>query len=150
VARPETGAIDRALLEVLQADAELAALMPGGVWFGLAAKNLTQFVLITLQDGTDDGVFEHRGLESLVYAVQAIGLSRDVSLATMRDAAARIDALLDDTAAPLATPVDYASIDCAREKPLATSVVDEVNKELHWHHFGAFYRVTAAWPDVVS
>lgn len=143
---PDSGAIDRTLLAVLKADSELAALMPGGVWFGIAAPGLTRFVLVTVDRSIDDGVFGHRGTEELRYVVQAVGLSRDASLDTMKDAAVRIDTVLDG-GTPLTPPTDYASIDCVRDERLADSVVDEVDKSLHWHHFGGYYVVTCAWPD---
>ena len=148
MARPQTGAIDRVVIAALQADAELVALMPEGVYFGIAAPGLTRFVLVTLQTGADDGVYGHRAQEEITYAVQAIGLSRDTTLGTMRSAAARIDAVLEGV--PLATPVDYGSIDCVREEPIADTVIDELDKSLRWHHFGGMYRVTAYWPDVVT
>lgn len=147
MARPDSGAIDRSVIGVLQGDATLAGLMPGGVWFNLAAPNLTRFVLVTVDQSTDEDVFGHRGIEDLRYVVQAVGLSRDVDVATMKQAAARIDALLADETAPLPTPTDFASIDCAREERLVESVIDEVDKSIHWHHYGGYYRVTAAWPD---
>ena len=150
MARPDSGDIDRVVLDTLKADAALTALMPGGVYFNLAPPNLTRgFVLVTIDRSSDEGVFQHRGLEELRYVVQAVGLSRDVALGPMKDAAARIDTLLEgDT--PLATPADYVSVDCVRDERLAESVVDELDKSLHWHHFGGYYRVTAAWPDVVN
>lgn len=145
--RPDSGAIDRTILDVLKGDYTLTDLMPGGVWFGLAAPGLTRFVLVTVDRSTDDGVFGHRGAEELRYVVQAVGLSRDASIGDMKAAAARIDALLDDPGAPLPVPTDFASIDCVRDERLADSVVDEIDRSLHWHHFGGYYTVTAAWPD---
>lgn len=147
MARPDTGAVDRVVLDVLKGDAALIAACPGGVWFGIAAPGLTRFVLVAFDRATDLGVFGHRAIEELRYCVQAVGLSRDVSIGTMKDAAARIDALLDDTAAPLPVPTNYASIDSVRDERLAESVVDEVDKSLHWHHFGGYYTVTCAWPS---
>ena len=130
---------------MLQADPELATLMPGGVWFGIAGPGLTRFVLVGLDEAGDEGIFGQRGFEDSRYVVQAVGLSRDCSLSTAKQAAARIDVLLDG--APLTPPADYGSIDCVREERLAETVVDEIDKSLSWHHYGGYYRVTAYWPD---
>ncbi len=148
MARPDSGAIDRVILGVLQADAELAALMPEGVWFNLAAPGLTRFVLVGIDTAEDEGLFGSRASESFRYVVQAVGLSRQVDLGTMKAAAARIDALLEGD--PLDAPPDYGSIDCVREERLAESPLDELDKSLAWHHFGGYYRVTAYWPDPVA
>ncbi len=146
MARPDSGAIDRAIIGALQADAALLALMPGGVWFGIAAPGLTRFVLVGVDRAEDDGVYGHRGIEHLRYVVQAVGLSRDASIGTMKDAAARIDTVLEGDI-PIATPPEYASVDCVRDERLADTVVDELDKSLHWHHFGGYYMVSAAWPS---
>ena len=146
MARPDSGAIDRVIIAALQADAALAALMPGGVYFGLAAPGLTRFVLVTIDQADDEGTYDARAIESARYVVQAVALSREVTVGTMKSAAARIDVVLEgDT--PLATPTDYGSIDCVREERLTDTVFDEVDKSLHWHHYGGYYRVTAYWPD---
>lgn len=149
MARPDSGAIDRVLIAALQADAELTGLMPDGVWFDVAPAGLTRFVVVELADGEDVGLFGQRGIEDRAYRVHAVGLSRVVSLGTMKAAAARIDTILEgDT--PLDTPPDFASIDCVREKPTAESALDEVDKSLVWHYYGGEYRVMTAWPDPVS
>src|SRR5262252_313812 len=132
MARPDSGDIDRVVLDTLKADSALVALMPGGVYFNLAPPNLTRgFVLVTIDRSTDEDLFQHRGLEEVRYVVQGVALSRDVALGPMRDTAARIDTLLNGDP-PLATPTAYASIDCVRDERLAESVVDELDKTLHW------------------
>lgn len=150
MARPDSGAVDRALLAVLQADAVLAGLMPGGVWFGLAAPGLTRFVLVGIEDAVDEDVYgQVRAFESSRYLVQAVGLSRECELGDAKAAAHRIDELLSD--APLATPADYGSIDCAREERFGPlTVADELDKSIAWFHAGGYYRVNAYWPDPVS
>lgn len=145
MARPATSAIDRVLLTVLQNDAQLAALLPDGVYGYLAPPGLKAFGLVTVVDTGDEGLFGQRGIEERRYAVQALGLSRDVSIEQIKAAGDRIDALLEG--APLPTPADYGSIDCVRDGSIDESPLDEVDKTLHWHHFGGFYEVTAYWPD---
>ena len=146
--RPDSGAVDRAVISVLQADPTLAGLMPDGVWFNLATPGLRRCVLVTIDRSKDEDVFQQRGLEEYRYVVQAVGLSRDVSLSTMKQAAAQIDLLLDGQ--PLPIPTDFASIDSNRDERMTETVVDELDKSLHWHHFGGYYVVTAAWPDHVA
>jgi hypothetical protein len=149
MSRPDSGAISTAVVGALQADATLAGLMPEGVWYGLAAPGLTRFVLVTLQDGVDDHVFgQPRAIEERLYAVKAVGLSRDVTIATMKQAAHRIDELLG--LATLDVP-GFVFMDCDREPPmLEDPVPDPVDVSLVWHHYGAHYRVRVAWPDPVA
>jgi hypothetical protein len=150
VARPDSGGIDRAVIGLLQNDAQLAALLPEGVWFNRAAPGLTRFVLVGFQSGEDEAVYgQLRASESRLYSVQGIGLSTAVDVATMKAAAYRIDVLLASDA-PLTPPDDYDAIDAVREEPIAETPEDELDKTLAWHHYGGFYRVTAYWPDLVT
>jgi len=142
--RPDSGAISTAVVGALQADATLKSLMPDGVWYGLAAPGLTKFVLVTLQDGVDEPVFGQRAIEERLYAVKAVGLSRDVTIANMKAAAHRIDELLG--LATLTVP-GFVWMDCEREPPmLEDPVPDPVDASLAWHHYGAHYRVRVSWP----
>ena len=144
--RPDSGQISTALVGALQADATLRGLMPDGVWFGLAAPGLQRFVLVTLQIGTDEGLFGQRALEDRVYIVKAVGLSRVVSIATMKSAAHRIDELLELATLPVA---GFSWVDCVREEPLEDPVPDLLDPSLVWHHYGGQYRIQVAWPDPV-
>jgi len=147
LARPNSGAIDSALLARLQGDATLAGLMPDGVYFNVAAPGRTRFVLVGIFDAIDEGIFRQRGYENTLYFVKAVGLSRATTIGTMKQAAHRIDELLE--LQPL-TIADYSFMDCVREERLADTVPDPVDLSLFWFHFGGHYRVKVAWPDPVT
>ena len=147
MARPNSGAIDSALLAVLQGDAALNALMPDGVYFNVAAPGRTRFVLVGVFDEIDEGIFGQRNIENALYFVKAVGLSRSTTLGTMKQAAHRIDELLE--LQPLAI-ADYSFMDCVREERLADTVPDPADLSLFWFHFGGHYRVRVAWPDPVT
>jgi hypothetical protein len=147
VGRPNSGAVDSALIGALQADTTLAGLMPDGVYFTVAAPGLTRFVLVGIFDSVDDGVFGHRGIESTLYFVKAVGLSRATTIQTMKAAAQRIDELLELAFLPVP---DYSFLDCVREERIAETVRDPVDPSLLWFHFGGHYRVQVAWPDVLA
>ena len=144
--RPNSGAIDQAIIGTLQADATLAALIPDGVYFNLAAPGKKRFGLVGIFEAVDVGIFGQRGWEDTLYFVKAVGLSTVTTLANMKAAAHRIDELLER--APL-TVTDYAFMACVREERLADTVPDPIDASLFWFHFGGHYRVTAAWPDPV-
>lgn len=145
--RPDSGAVDAAIVGVLQADGALKTLMPDGVFFNLAAPGSTRFVLVGVFDEADEWVFGHRATESTLYFVKAVGFSRNARLADMKAAAFRIDALLDG--ATLTVP-GFASVDCVREKREPTDTVpDPLDPSVFWFHFGGHYRVLVAWPDPV-
>jgi len=143
---PDSGAISSAIVAALQADATLAALMPDGVWFGLAAPGLQRFVLVVLMHGTDEELFGQRAIEDRIYVVKAIGLSRVVTVANMKAAAHQIDVVLER--ATLA-PAAFSWMDCVREEPIEDPVPDALDPSLAWHHYGGQYRIQVAWPDPV-
>lgn len=132
----------------LQGDATLAGLMPGGVWLGRAAQNLTRYVLVTYAQGFDDLVVTfgppgtRRAIEINVFAIRACELNAAGSLSTAntKSAAARIDVLLEDQ--PL-TVTGYAGAEVARLRPIEFADVDSVDKSLTWQYRGGEYRIRA-------
>lgn len=131
--------IDAALIAVLQNDATLKTLMPDGVFFGLAGasfatgKNSTRFVLVNVIENLDRAVFGGRGIESVLYLVQAVSLSGD-----SKGAAKRIDELLENN--PL-TVTGYTWMSCAREQRVREMERDDVDASIVWTHRGGMYRV---------
>jgi hypothetical protein len=132
----KSGAIDDALIDLLAADAELKALCPDGVWFGLAPGNCQRFVLVSLILGEDRSLFGGRGFEVVRYTVQAVLLT--TSLADPRQAAFRIDQLLEGV--PIAVP-GYGWMMTQREEHFAYPERDEVNASIVWQHYGGQYRL---------
>lgn len=131
--------IDNAVVAKLASDTTLLALMPDNVWFDEAPQNSKRFVKVTLIGSHDRRGLEERLIEEVIYAVIAVGLS---SLnPNMKAAAARIDALLDDTT--LTVP-GYSTMAIHRfedDPRIRTTEVDEVDSSIRWYHRGGHYRV---------
>jgi hypothetical protein len=131
--------IDAAVIALLQADATLRAAMPDGVFFGLAGasfatgNNSTRFVLVSIIENIDRAVFGGRGLESVLYLVQAVSLSGD-----SKGAARRIDELLEHQ--PL-TVAGYTWMSCDREQRVREMERDDVDPSIVWTHRGGMYRI---------
>jgi hypothetical protein len=90
----DPNAVDRALIGKLAGDAELTALLPGGVFWDLAPLGTTAFVLVSLMQSR--GLPELDGADTFrdfVYLVKAVALGS--SSAPTAAADARIQALLD-------------------------------------------------------
>jgi hypothetical protein len=133
---PDSSAIDAELVRVLSADTPLTALCPDGIYFDMAPAGMQRFVLISLTAGDDEPVFEGRAWEDMLYLVKAVMLST-VANANVRDAAARIDVVLETV--PM-TPVGYTSMIVRRERRFRTTEVDERDPTIQWFHRGGWYR----------
>jgi hypothetical protein len=141
----DASAVDTALIAWLAADATLAALLPGGVHFGLAPQGVTAFALVTVDETADVAVFAaspaaRRAIEVITYAVQAVLPTSALGPATQ--AAARIDALLEDQ--PLTIP-GYSWLSTVRvERLRPAGEPDAVDKNIRWQHAGGRYRIQVA------
>jgi hypothetical protein len=145
---PDSSAIDRAVIGYLGADATLAGLMPGGVWYQVAPPNSQQFVIVSLVESVEQIMFGGRAWESALYLAKAVEFSSPtVPHSNARAAGDRIDALLDPQPpappAPL-TITGYGVMNLQREgrrvydrEPMANDAT------LIWTHCGAMYRVWA-------
>jgi hypothetical protein len=138
----DASAIDAAVITTLAGDAQLAALLPGGVHFGLAPQGTTAFALVTIDETAEVSVFsavpaQRRAIEAVTYAVQAVVATTAMAPAT--DAAARIDALLADQ--PLTVP-GYGWLSTVRvERIRDPGDLDPSEKSVRWQHHGGRYRV---------
>ena len=135
---PDSSAIDTALVTALAADAALHTLMPDGVHFDQAPAGATRFVIVSLIDATDEGMFGGRAFEEAVYLVKAVALS--TTAGNVRAAAARIDALLEDGA--LTIP-GFVLMRLQRDGRVRTTEVDEQNPDIRWEHRGGRYQLQA-------
>lgn len=141
-------AISAAVCARLAGDATLAALMSGGVWLNRAPAGLIRYVLVTFAQGTDDrfATFgapgDRRGIEEDVYAIRACELNQPnvISPTATKNAAARIDALLEDQ--PL-TITGYVCGEIRRLRPIEFADVDSVDKSITWQYRGGEYRIRA-------
>jgi len=134
--------IDAALVAMLGSDSTLLGYMPNGVFFDEAPPGAQRFVIVSLIDEVDEAVFGGRAIEDHLYLVKAVGLS--TTAANLKEAAARIDALLEDQPIGLGSPVSvegYEWMTCHRERRVRYTEVDEGDPSLRWRHRGGEYRV---------
>lgn len=141
----DSGDIDTAVITALKADAALTALMPDGVYLEIARPGSKRFVVVNLFDSLDDDVFGGRGIESNLYAVQAVALASLSTLADMKAAAKRIDVVLGDATFGVN---GYSLMACYRDEPgrIVRSDADPLDASIVWHHYGANYRVDVTRP----
>lgn len=129
--------IDAALIDVLQQDPALQALLPDGVFIDeMATTSAQRFIMVTVFDHADQGVFGGTGWEDTLYSVQAI--ARSGVLTNMKAAAARIHTVLQDV--PLVVP-GYTWMQTARERRIDLRQRDAFDKSIYWFLRGGFYRV---------
>ena len=133
----DSSAIDQALVAKLLNDPTLMASMSDGVWWDIAKKDATRFVIVSLASGADEPMFGGRAYEGPLYLVQAVALN--TTGADVRAAAARIDELLEG--GTLTIP-GYSLMAIQREDRLRTTEVD-ANSDQRWHHRGGYYAVKA-------
>jgi hypothetical protein len=140
---PDSGEIDNALIDVLNADAELRALAPDGVYFGAAPPGRENFVIVSLVEGLTlaqmGPATERRAAENCQYIVKAVLLNGADGDA--RKAGARIDALLEDQTIPID---GYTCLSIVRTDRIRDSEPDAVEPSTVWKHRGGYYRITAA------
>lgn len=137
---PDSSDVDQALVDLLRADATLAALMPDGVWIDEADAGLEQFVIVSLVIGLDAPIFEGRGSEDLVYLVEARELST-VAVKNSEAAAARIDALLELGTLTIA---GYGFQVMRRIERVRGTEIDAVDSAIRWSRRGGRYQVVVA------
>ena len=138
---PDSALIGNALVTKLGADAALLALCPNGVYFDEAPSNSTRFVIVSLVDEVDDGVFGARAIEDGLYAVEARMLSTVAVLANVSAAAARIDALLEQGSL---TVSGYSVMALFRESMIREVEVDAVDTSIRWYRRGGNYRLVVS------
>lgn len=138
--KPDTSAIDAALVNVLYQDTTLKSLVPDGVYMDEAPPNAQRFVIVALADAVNDWTYDAgRAVEDKVYTVVAKMLS--TAGGDIKGAAARIDALLEDAALTVA---GYADVRVRQDRPIRETDVDTVDPSLRWFHRGGEYRVHAS------
>lgn len=137
---PDSSAIDAALVALLQADAELARLMPDGVYMDLAPPGVTRYVVVSIVIAEDRASFGARAIEDCMYLVKAVQLTT-TSASGIKDAAARIDVLLEDQ--PIVA-AGFAWMTSHREERIRYTELDAVDSTIRWQHRGGRYRVQMA------
>lgn len=133
--------VDNALVAKLGADATLLSLMPNGVYWDEAPPGSTRFVIVSLIIATDTAMFGGRAYEDRRYQVEARGLSTTTPPTDMRNAAARIDELLEGGDL---TIEGYGVMVMQRVESIRLTEVDSVDASLRWFHRGGRYQVMVA------
>lgn len=140
------GDLDSAVVNHLNDDATLRALLPDGVWIDEAPPGAKRFVLITVAPGrdADSAVFggDGRGFEIVTYLVSAVGVTTAISGPDIKAAAARIDALLHGTTLAVASyPPGVTLARTTRARPPLT--VDDEDRSIRWYVRGGEYELFA-------
>lgn len=130
--------VDAAIVETLQGDATLAALLPDGVFIDVAPANKTRFVIVSQVIHEDHyALNDQAAFEQFLYLVKAV--ARDSSAGTpVKAAAVRINELLQFQ--PL-TVTGYDHMLTRREERVRYTEVDSENPETRWQHRGGRYAV---------
>jgi len=141
---PDISEVDDALVTRLLGDSELAALLPDGVYFGLAPNGVRRFCIVSLVQSLRQPTFDG-GIEEILYAVKAVA---QVSGGPdpVKAAAARIDALLDNQSLTV-TGFDFVAMyRDDTEGRIRYTEIDDMDKSIRWQHRGGRYRVQVTLP----
>lgn len=125
--------IRKALVALLEADAELMALAPGGVWFGTADEGTPfPYVLVDKSSGTHKFAFQGNPLDWDMWIVKGVGVVEDAEKIDKRCRKLLTDAEL----LPEGTAVKYL-------RPESDINYPEVVDGERYQHVGANYRITS-------
>lgn len=136
MAMPYSGDVDSALVSKVLGDAQLAALMPDGVYWDVSASGKTRVVIVSLLSPSVTYAFDAGAFEEKLYLVKAVELN--TSAANVKAAAARIDALLNGGTLALTT---YDLMNMELREPIHYAEPDPANKDARWQHYGGVYAV---------
>ena len=137
---PDSSDIDNAIVAVLGSDLQLLALMPDGVYIDHAPPGAQRFVILSIVQATDEPVFGGRAFEDILYMIEPRALS--TTGGNVKDAAARIQALLEDVPLTVAGFVWMTTHRDGRQPERVEQ--DEVDPAIRWLRRGAYYRVQMA------
>ena len=138
----DASAIDEALVDLLASDATLRGLLPDGVFFDVAPPQARKFCVVSIVTQVGVPVFGGCAIEDTTYLVKAVCAVDGGGSSAIRQAAARIDDLLDD--GTLAVPAAYGFMACFRDDTdgrVRALEIDDLDKSIRWYHRGARYRV---------
>lgn len=132
------------VITLLANDAELATMLPDGIYFHAGPPSLNQFGLVLVVDGAFDAIFGGGGIYLLQVIAKAVIRSGDVMPA--EDAAGRIHAVLTG-----ARDVFYGggfALEGGRLMaivpmiPVAYSEPVEGDLDVYWQHRGSQYEIS--------
>lgn len=133
---PDSSAVDAAVISRLLNDATLAALMPDGVYWDVAASGKTRFVIVSLVLHQDEDVMTATAFERFTYLVKAVELA--TSGANIQAAAARIQVLLHDASFSV---TGYGLMTSHRVERVRFTEVSDDDRDQRWQHRGGRYEV---------
>lgn len=127
----DSAEVDEAVIGRLVGDATLSSLMPDGVYFGVAKKSATRFVVVEQLTHDDNYMLGGEAYERFEYLVKAV--EKNLSGLNVDNAAARIQTLLQD--APL-TVTGYTLMRIQRTERVRYTEPDADNADARWQHSG--------------
>jgi hypothetical protein len=142
---PDSSDIDAALVATLGADTTLLGYCPNGVYMDEAPPGATRFVIVSIVDEHDEGVFSGRAYEDTLFLIEARMLS--TAGGNIKAAAARIDALLENRVLGVGSPLSvsgYTWMTTFRESRVRRTEVDAIDPTIRWYRRGGNYRVQMA------
>lgn len=138
----DSSEIDNALVAKLGADAQLLSYAINGVHMDEAPPKTTRFVIVSVIDAFDEGVFGGRAVEDVLYLVEYRELKQGTGQA--KAAAARIDELLNE--GELVVPAGYTFMAMFRDSRTRHTETDEAEESIRWYRRGGRYRVQVSMP----
>jgi hypothetical protein len=133
----DSAAVDRAVFTALN-DPTLLALLPDGVYFGVAPQSKTKVAIVMLPSHVDTDQFQGTAFETSTYMVKA--MVKENSVTRANDAAARIQTLM----LALPAPTGYTVAVVRRSERIAYTEADPDNPDILWQHRGGLYDVMVA------
>lgn len=131
--------VDAAVVGRLIADAQLAALMPDGVYWDVARQGSTRFVIVSQVLHQDVPMQGSTAYEQFTYLVKAVELA--TSGANIQAAAARINALLHDATFSV---TGYGLMLSQRVERVRYVDPDPEDPDVRWQHRGGRYELTVS------
>ena len=134
--------VENALVNKLRDDADLAALLPDGVFYGRADAGCTRFAIVSMATSHDERMFTNRrAFEEYNFLIKAVVLNDEFRVASQ--AAARIDALLDPPTTPATLEMEcgYRLMSIRRLNRVRYPDPDPNDPNTVWEHRGGNYEV---------
>lgn len=135
----DTSNVDAAVVGRLLNDAQLAALMPDGVYWDVAKQGSTRFVIVSQVFHTDVPMQGGTAFEQITYLVKAVELA--TSGANIQAAAARINALFHDTTFSV---TGYGLMNSQRVERVRFVDPDPEDPDVRWMHRGGRFEITVS------
>lgn len=136
---PHSSDILLSLIARLSGDAQLAALLPDGVWLDIAGSGKTRVVTIKQMHHETTDMFAACAFEQGVYLVKGVEYTK--SALNVINAAKRIDALLNGQRWTIA---GYTLMAAQYTEEVQYQEADSAQADARWQHCGAMYRVTVS------